>query len=220
MHIEILVEDSSGGELLKAMLPVLLGPQGDPHTWRMHAYKGIGRIPHGLLKKADPTRRILLDQLPKVLRGLGKTIGIDAVVIVVDTDKRDCVGFLQELKSVADSCNSPPHTLFRLAIEEIEAWYFGDREALLAAYPKAKVDVLGRYVQDSICGTWELLADALFKGGSAAIRKDGWPLPGQVKHEWAKKIGPFMDPDRNLSPSFRKFRDGLRRLAAIGKQKG
>jgi hypothetical protein len=158
--------------------------------------------------------------LPKVFRGLGKTIGIDAVVIVVDTDKRDCVGFLQELKSVADSCNSPPHTLFRLAIEEIEAWYFGDREALLAAYPKAKVDVLGRYVQDSICGTWELLADALFKGGSAAIRKDGWPLPGQVKHEWAKKIGPFMDPDRNLSPSFRKFRDGLRRLAAIGKQKG
>ncbi|MBA4368214.1 MAG: hypothetical protein C0403_11335 [Desulfobacterium sp.] len=221
MHIEILVEDSSGEELLKALLPVLLGPQGDPHTWRMHAYKGIGRIPQGLLKKADPTRRILLDQLPRVLRGYGKTPGIDAVVIVLDTDTRGCADFLKELKIMADACG--PHsdnTMFRLAIEEIEAWYFGDREALLAAYPKAKVDVLGRYIQDSICGTWELLADALFKGGSAAIRKDGWPLPGQVKHEWAKKIGPFMYPDRNLSPSFRKFRDGLRRLAAIDKQQG
>ncbi len=220
MHIEILVEDSSGGELLKAILPVLLGPQGEPHTWRMHAYKGIGKIPQDLLKKADPTKRILLDQLPRLLRGYGKTPGIDAVVIVVDTDKRDCVGFLQDLEAVTDVCNPPQHTLFRLAIEEIEAWYFGDRIALLTAYPKAKPDILGRYVQDSICGTWELLADALFKGGSAAIKKDGWPLPGQVKHEWAKKIGPLMNPERNMSPSFKKFRDGLRQLVAMGKQKG
>jgi len=39
-----------------------------------------------------------------------------------------------------------------------------------------------------------------------------WPLPGQVKHEWAKKIAPLMDMDRNVSPSFCKFRDGLRQL--------
>lgn len=218
MHIEILVEDSSGEELLKVLLPELLGPQGDPHTWRMHAYKGIGRIPKGLLKKTDPAKRILLDQLPRILRGYGKTPGIDAVVIVLDTDTRDCTGFLNELKIMAEACGVlSDNTMFRLAIEEIEAWYFGDRDALLAAYPKAKPDVLGRYVQDSICRTWELLADAVFKGGAAAIRKDGWPLPGQVKHEWAKKIGPFMDPDRNMSPSFRKFRDGLRRLAVLVK---
>ena len=119
---------------------------------------------------------------------------------------------------MAEDCGVlPDNIMFRLAIEEIEAWYFGDRGALLAAYPKAKPDVLGRYVQDSICGTWELLADAVFKGGMAAIKKDGWPLSGQVKHEWAKKIGPFMNPDRNMSPSFRKFRDGLRRLAVLVK---
>jgi hypothetical protein len=85
---------------------------------------------------------------------------------------------------------------------------------LLAAYPRAKKDVLGRYMQDSICGTWELLADAVYPGGSAAIRGAGWPLPGQVKHEWAEQIGPFLEIERNKSPSFRKFRDGLRRLAA------
>lgn len=215
MHIEILVEDSSGEKLLQALLPQLLGPQGEHHSWRLHDYKGIGRIPQGLTPKTDAAKRILLDRLPKVLRGMGKTPGIDAVVIVLDTDKRDCVAFLAELKAAANACNALPNTLFRLAIEEIEAWYFGDHAALLAAYPRAKRDVLGRYIQDSACGTWELLADAVHAGGSAAIKKAGWPLPGQLKHEWAKKIGPLMDPDRNTSPSFGKFRDGLRRLVAI-----
>lgn len=213
MHIEILVEDSSGEKLLRVLLPELLGPQGEPHTWRLHAYKGIGRIPQGLVTKADPAKRILLDQLPKLLRGYGRTPGVDAVVVVLDTDKRDCAAFLAELESAAAACSPAPNTLFRLAIEEIEAWYLGDRDALLAAYPRAKLDVLDKYLQDSACDTWELLADALHSGGSAAIKKAGWPLPGQVKHEWADRIGPFMDPERNLSPSFGKLRDGLRRLA-------
>lgn len=214
MHIEILVEDSSGERLLQVLLPQLLGPKGEPHTWRLHAYKGIGRIPQGLVTKADPAKRIFLEQLPKLLRGYGKTPGIDAVVVVLDTDKRDCAAFLAELKAAADACNPVPDTLFRLAIEEMEAWYFGDQDALLAAYPRAKREVLGKYVQDSACDTWELLADAIHSGGSAAIKKAGWPLPGQVKHEWAAKIGPLMDMERNISPSFGKLRDGLRRLVA------
>lgn len=212
MHIEVLVEDSSGEKLLQVLLPKLIGPQGNPHTWRLHAYKGIGRIPSGLVTKADPAKRILLDQLPKLMRGYGKTPGIDAVVIVLDADKRECSEFLSDLKTAAAACNPTPNTLFRLAIEEIEAWYFGDRDALLKAYPRAKLDVLGKYVQDSACDTWELLADAVYTGGSAAIKKTGWPLPGQVKHEWAIKIGPLMNPDRNISPSFGKLRDGLRQL--------
>ena len=212
MHIEILVEDSSAEKLLRVLLPRFLGLQGEPHTWRLHAYKGIGRIPKGLATKADPAKRILLDQLPKLLRGYGNTPGIDAVVIVIDTDRRECAAFLAELRAVADACNPVPNTLFRLAVEEVEAWYFGDQVALLTAYPRAKRDVLGRYVQDSVCGTWELFADAVHSGGSAAIKKAGWPLPGQVKHEWAEKIGHLMDPERNISPSFGKLRDGLRRL--------
>lgn len=216
MHIEVLVEDSSGEKLLAQLLPQMLGEQGAPHTWRLKAYKGIGRIPKGLTAKADPAKRILLDQLPRLLQGFGKTPGIDAVVVVLDTDSRDCKAFLQELKALAESCNPAPHTLFRLAIEEMEAWYLGDRAALLKAFPRAKRDVLDRYVQDSACGTWELLADAVHSGGAAAIKKAGWPLPGQLKHEWAEKIGPFMSLHQNASPSFGKFRDGLSRLIAQG----
>ena len=214
MHIEVLVEDSSGRTLLEVLMPQLLGPQGEPHTWRLKDYKGIGRLPRGLTPKADAAKRILLDQLPKLLRGYGKTPGVDAVVVVLDADDRDCAVFLRELNDVANACAAPPRTLFRLAIEELEAWYLGDRGALLAAYPRARQQVLNGYAQDSVCGTWERLADAVHPGGAAAIRRSGWPLPGQVKHDWAARIGPLMDPERNISPSFCKLRDGLRRLAA------
>lgn len=214
MHIEVLVEDSSGGKLLQVLLPQFLGPHGEPHTWRLHRYKGIGRIPRGLAINSDPAKRMLLDQLPKLLRGYGKTAGIDAVVVVLDTDRRDCAAFLAELRAVATACEPVPATLFRFAIAEIEAWYLGDHDALLAAYPRAKREVLARYVQDSACDTWELLADAVHSGGSMAIKKAGWPLPGQIKHEWAERIAPRMIPERNRSPSFGKLRDGLRQLTA------
>ena len=97
MHIEVLVEDSSGEKLLQCLLPKLLGPSGETHTWRMHSYKGIGRIPKDLAAKADPAKRILLDRLPKLLRGYGNTPGIDAVVVLLDVDRRNCKGFLKDV---------------------------------------------------------------------------------------------------------------------------
>jgi hypothetical protein len=214
MHIEILVEDSSGKALLDYLVPEVLGPYGDPHTWRLHPYKGVGRIPQGLETTADPEKRMLLDQLPRLLSGYRKTPGIDVVVVVLDNDDRDCAAFLDELREVAERCLMAERTLFRLAIEEMEAWYFGDRDALLEAYPRAQKQVLDAYVQDSVCGTWEALADAIYPGGSAAIKKAGWPSSGRVKHQWAARIGPFMDIELNSSPSFGKLRDGLRRLVS------
>lgn len=214
MHIEVLVEDSSGAKLIETLLPEIIGQQHAPHTWRVHLYKGIGRLPAGLSTKADPAKRALLDQLPRLLAGYGKTPGIDAVVVVLDSDGRDCKAFLQELKTLLQHFRPAPNTLFRLAIEEMEAWYLGDQQALLEAYPRAKKDVLNRYRQDAVCGTWELLADAVHPGGSAAIRKAGWPLPGHIKHQWAEQIGPRMNIEHNQSPSFCKFRDGMRRIVA------
>ena len=40
MHIEVLVEDSSGAMLIETVLPRVIGRHGEPHTWRVHAYKG------------------------------------------------------------------------------------------------------------------------------------------------------------------------------------
>lgn len=217
MHIEVLVEDSSGATLVEMLLPRIIGDYGQPHSWRIHNYSGIGRIPKKLTAGTSSSKKTLLDSLPGVLRAHGKTPGIDAVVVVLDSDQRDCKELLAELQAVAAGCDPSPNTLFRLAIEEIEAWFLGDQPALLRAYPRAKKNVLNTYVQDSVCGTWELLADAVYPGGSSAIRKAGWPLPGQVKHEWAAQIGPELDIENNTSPSFCKFRDGLRRLTATAR---
>ena len=116
---------------------------------------------------------------------------------------------------VLSACNPRPETLFRIAIEETEAWLLGDRNALRAAYPGAKNAVLNGYVQDSICGTWEVLADAIHRGGATRLRRAGYPLAGKVKCEWARRIASRMDVNQNNSMSFRAFRDGVRALAGI-----
>ena len=212
MHLEILVEDSSGRRLLETIVPKILGPHAEPHTWRVKSYKGIGNLPSGLRSGSDPAKRILLESLPRILGGYGRTPGIDGVVVVIDADRRDCTAFLRELNDVLARISPAPRVVFRLAIEEVEAWYFGDRAALLSAYPRARRDVLDRYAQDSVCKTWELLADAIHPGGAAHIMTVGYPFAGQIKHGWAERIGPLMDPQHNASPSFRKFKDALVRL--------
>lgn len=213
MHIEILTEDSSGAALLGIIVPMVLGQQGENHTWRIHSYRGVGRLPKGLTAAGDPSKRVLLDQLPRLLGGYAKTPGIDAVIVVVDTDVRDCREMLAELRAAAVAAGRAD-TIFRLAVEEVEAWYLGDRAALLEAYPRARKDVLDRYNQDTACGTWELLADAVHPGGASAVKAAGWPLPGQLKHEWAQRIGSVMTLTGNASPSFNKLVEALSRLAA------
>ena len=214
MHIEVLVEDSSGARAIEILLPRIIGDFDAAHTWRIHSYRGIGRLPAGLTTHSDPAKRALLDQLPRLLTGYGRTPGIDAVLVVIDSDRRDCRQFLGELQTLLGRCRPAPKTMFRLAIEEMEAWYLGDRPALLSAYPRVKTEALARYQQDSVCGTWELMADAVHPGGSTRVKSAGWPLPGHIKHEWAKQIAPQMNVEQNQSPSFCKFRDGLRRLVA------
>jgi len=215
MHFEILVEDASGELLLGALLPKILGQNGTSNTWRTHSYKGIGRIPPDLKGKSDPSKRILMDRLPKVLAGYGKSLqGSDsAVIVVVDLDDRECVGFKQELLQILKRCHPRPRALFRFAIEEMEAWLLGDRNAILREFPQAKAHVLDSYVQDSVCGTWETLADAVYPGGSPALKAEGWPRIGQEKCRWASQIGPRLRVESNLSPSLRAFRIGLLKMS-------
>ena len=113
------------------------------------------------------------------------------------------------------ACTPQPRTLFRIAIEEFEAWLLGDRAAVTTAYPRVRNAVLDGYQQDSICGTWEVLAEALHTGGAVRLRKVGYPVAGRAKCNWAERITAGMDVNRNASPSFRVFRDGVRDLAGM-----
>jgi hypothetical protein len=215
MHIEVLVEDSSGARLMGHLLPKMLGEHGKPHTWRVIDYKGIGRIPKNMNGKADVAKKTLLENLPKALKGYGRTAGYDKVFVLVDTDDRDVAQFKRELTALAEACGPTPKTGFGLATEELEAWYLGDRQALDKAYPKADTKVLKRYIQDSVCGTWELLADAVVKGGAKAVKTHTWVRAGDLKHDWADKMGPLMDITRNQSTSFCAARDALTALASL-----
>ncbi|MBX3734020.1 MAG: DUF4276 family protein [Verrucomicrobiae bacterium] len=206
MHFEFLTEDQSGKQMLELLLPKLLPDEG-AHTYRVHPYKGIGRIPKGMKPSADASKRILLDQLPRLLAGYGKaSASSPAVVIVVcDLDDRNKAGFEKELKALTTTIRPCPAHAFCLAIEEGEAWLLGDQPAIRAAYPTAKNSVMTNYEQDSICGTWECLADAVYPGGSESLKKEGWMRIGQEKCNWAQNITPHMQADQNRSPSFNQF---------------
>ena len=216
MHFEVLVEDQSGQIALESIMEKILGRNHTEHSWNIHAYKGIGRLPKDLRGAPNAANRLLLDNLPRLLRGYGRSLSNCAVVVVVmDSDDRDCIAFKQDLLNVLNACDPSPRTLFRIAIEESEAWLLGDRPALTAAYPNARTAVLSNYTQDSICGTWELLADAIHPGGSSHLKALGYPPAGMAKCEWAREIAPRMDIDSNTSKSFQVFRDGVRNLAGI-----
>ena len=203
MHFEILVEDQSGKKMLDILVPKIIGMK---HTFNVHPYKGIGRIPKDLRGKTDPWKRILLDQLPRLLAGHGNTFAKwppnykGAVIVICDLDDKCLKTFRQELLAILNSCNPRPDTRFCIAIEEGEAWFLGDIPAIRSAYPKAKDAFLNAYENDSICGTWEALADAVYAGGSKTLSALGWQSVGLEKSKWADSITQHMDIETTTPP--------------------
>jgi hypothetical protein len=212
-HFQILVEDSSGEALLEHIVPKIIGESG---SFEIKHYKGIGRIPPGLKPGSDPKKRILLDQLPRLISGYGRIFSKypptypAVLVIICDLDKRCLKEFRSSILQCIHKCENKPDTLLCLAVEEGEAWLLGDTEAILSAFPRARVDILNSYIPDSICGTWEVLANAIYSGGSKALSKFGYHVVGGKKHDWANAIGPLIDLERNKSPSLRYFARKLR----------
>ena len=211
MRFKILVEDQSGKRALEKLLPKIIAGS---HTFEIIDFRGIGHIPKNLTSSTHVRTRLLLNQLPALLRAYGKTYANSstAVIVVCDLDDNCLKTFRQELFAVLHACNPKPDTRFCIAIEEGEAWLLGDIPAIKAAYPQARDAVLNSYVNDSICGTWEVLADAVYPGGSRALKRRGGQAVGREKSVWATKIAPLMDVENNASPSFRYFREKLRAL--------
>jgi hypothetical protein len=215
MHFEVLVEDQSGKKALENLIPKIIGHE--QHTLMFRAYKGIGHIPKNLKAASEAKRQTLLGKLLPMLKVYGKSFSAyqAAVIVVCDLDKKDKETFLNDLLSILHACDPEPNTRFCLAIEEGEAWLLGDIAAIKAAYPRAKDSVLHRYVNDSICGTWELLADAVYPGGCKALTAKGSRAVGAEKLQWAEKIPPHMVASRNASPSFEYFRTQLLELSGV-----
>jgi hypothetical protein len=210
MYIEFLLEERSAEATLKNLLPKILGERVG---FRLHAYQG----------KLD-----LLNKLPDRLQGYCAWMPHDYyIVVLIDADQEDCEALKGELEAIAREAGLSTKSavlpgmhfqvLNRLAVEELEAWFFGDAPALRAAYPRisANLEHRANYRDpDAIPGgTWEALARLL--------KYHQYPLPGKITI--AESVSEHMAPDRNRSRSFQVFVDGLNAIledAGIEMQRG
>jgi len=199
-HIEVIVEEPSMEAALRALLPRIIG--------------GISFqvYPH---KSKDE----LLQRLPRRLHGYAQWLPPDwRIVVVVDRDDDDCHELKAKLEKMAAdarlitptaSGGQPYQVVNRLAIEELEAWYFGDWDAVKAAYPRlpGKIPARKGYRDpDAISGgTWEALERIMMK--SRYFRT------GLRKIELARDVAPNMQPARNTSPSFKAFSAAMAQMA-------
>lgn len=213
MHFQFLVEDMSGGIFIKHVMEKLK-EENSEFTYDCKTFKGIG----GFRKSGkvnDIKTNKLLDDLVIYLKGFDKSLhGIDAAIIVVlDNDKRETAVFNEQLKYQAAMAMVLIDHVFCIAVEEMEAWLLGDKTALHKAYPDVREAILKESVQDSICGTWEVMANAVFKGGIKKFRKEcpTFREVGKYKAEWAEQVGKYIKLDNNCSPSFQFFVSELRR---------
>lgn len=204
MHFQFLIEDQSS-EVLIDELMMKYSRESSRISYNCKSFRGIGGFTKRNTVKETRTGKLLND-LATYLRGFNKSLqGFPAAVFVVlDNDDNDTETFQAQLETVARNNRIMIDHVFCIAVEEVEAWLLGDREALLTAYPKAKQQPLQSYVQDSICGTWETLAEVVYPGGLSQLRNDcpTYREIGKKKAEWAKNIGVHMDLNRNQSSSF------------------
>ncbi len=204
-HVELLVEEPSMEAALRLLLPKVIGDL----TFEVY--------PHQCKDE-------LLLRLPQRLRGYGQRRKSDSwfrehcrIVVVIDRDDDDCATLKGRLEKMAHDAGlatrssakgSPYIVANRLAIEELEAWYFGDWEAVRAAYPRtsATIPAQAKYRNpDAIAGgTWEAFVRVL--------QKTGYFSGGFRKVEAARAIAVHMEPSRNTSPSFCALRDVLREM--------
>lgn len=206
MHIEFLVEEASTEAALKNLLPKMLGVD---HTFRIHPHQG---------------KRDLLASLPGRLKGYRGWLPKDwRIVVLIDEDREDCLELKREIERAAQqaglTCKSAPDrdgsfcVLSRLAIEELEAWFLGDVDALTAAYPRVPAGLAGRARfrnPDAVPGgTCEALEQVLQAAGYYAA--------GLPKVEVARTVSRHMDPERNRSRSFQVFRAGLGELLSCSR---
>ena len=197
-YLEILVEEPSMEAFLRELLPRLF-PKDCPF-FQIRVFQG----------KPD-----LLDKLQARLKGYAHwPSNYGRIVVVVDCDDDDCRKLKQQLEEAATAAGlrtrsgaggTPWQVVNRIAIEELEAWYFGDWEAVRGAYPKVSPTVpnQAKYRDPDAIegGTWEAF--------ERLLKQKGYFKNGLRKVEAARTIAARINPACNRSHSFVKFRDAL-----------
>jgi hypothetical protein len=213
VHIEVLSEDKSGGLVLEYLMAAILAGRTVKHTYAVRPHRGKGVFPRNEWQKPARFASGLMDLLAAKLRAYTLAFQPDELllVVVIDADAEPPDKVYAELEHLVRKFGKPLPYVIGISIEEIEAWLLGDPQAIRAAYPEASLKKIASYRQDSICGTWEVLASVIVGRDADRIIRIGYPAVGQYKQEWSRNIAPFLVPDRNQSPSFQRFRHQLAR---------
>lgn len=195
-HLEFLVEEPSMEAFLCEILPKILNGLA---TFSIHAYQG----------KPD-----LLKNLPGRLRGYSKWLPADTrIVVLVDRDDENCSALKQRLENaavdakLATRASEGPNwrVVNRIAVEELESWFFGEWASVQKAYPKASKSIASkasyRHCDAISGGTWEAL--------ERVLKKAGYFSAGLRKVEAARQIGQYFEPAACVSPSFAVLRLAL-----------
>lgn len=207
MHFEVLTEDRSGGIVVEALMKQILTSVVPFFTISIRPHRGKGDMPHNWYARPEKNASGLLDLLPAKLRAYDKVCsGTDFVLVVImDSDNHSPEEILQGLQAMCSEFAPSLPNVIGICVEETESWLMADRQALLEAYPDADMSALGEYIQDSVCGTWEVLCRVLLGEKASGLIRVGYPAIGQYKQEWAINISRNMEPNRNQSPSFMRF---------------
>ena len=205
-HVEILVEEPSMETALRLLLPKMIGDL----SFEIYPYQ---------------CKQDLLANLPDRLRGYRQWLIENwRIVVLLDLDDEDCRLLKDHLEQVAIAAGlstkstvlvKPYVVVNRLAIEELEAWYFGDWTAVRAAYPRVSrsIPYKAKYRDlDAIHGgTWEAF--------ERILKRAGYFAGGLRKIEAARAIAQYMTPEINRSKSFQVFRSCLREMVLEGKNR-
>lgn len=163
----------------------------------------------------------LLKRLPAELQGYSAWLPDDwALVVVIDRDSDDCHVLKSALEAMAARAGltskttagvgAPFQIVNRIAIEELEAWFFGDWTAVRSAYPKVPETVPQKAPfrdPDAIKGgTWEAL--------ERVLQRAGYFKTGLRKVECARSVAEHMNIEQNTSPSFQRLREAVQAAAA------
>lgn len=202
MIIEVLTEGASDVPVIREIL-IRHFELTEHEDFHIRPHRGRGNIPNDIHAPANPKRRGLLDQLPAKLRGYGRFMNEDFLVLVlIDADNDNPTELHERLNEMlANITIRPPRVLFRIAVEETESWFLADRNALKKGIPKTNLALLQNIEADQIVGAWEKIAES--------IGKDKKAVTGSDKHYWAEKIAPFLDFNAPYSPSLSNLISGI-----------
>jgi hypothetical protein len=158
----------------------------------------------------------LLKQLPIRLNGYRQWLPENSsILVLVDRDDDDCIELKKQLEDQAEAAGFLTKTKAtegqrfkvtnRIVIEELEAWYFGDWNAVRTAYPKVPKTIPQKAPYrdpDAIKGgTWESF-ERILKGA-------GYFSTGLRKTECARHIAQHMNVQQNHSHSFNMFHSAV-----------